>query len=55
MKTNVVNKQLHSSQPNANQLYIGRGSLFGNLFTRLPVSLAQLAMAPSQSPLSTSA
>jgi len=50
MKTNVVNKQLHSSLPNANQLHIGKGSLFGNLFTHLPLSLAQFGNSPVQVP-----
>ena len=37
MTTTVVNKRAPSFKPNANQRYIGRGSLFGNPFTHLPL------------------
>jgi len=38
MKTTVVNKRAPGFKPNANQRYIGRGSLFGNPFTHLPLN-----------------
>ena len=38
MTTTVVNKRARGFRPNANQRYIGRGSLFGNPFTHLPLS-----------------
>ena len=50
MTTTVVNKRASGFKPNANQRYIGRGSLFGNPFTHLPLSFAQLAIARSKSP-----
>ncbi len=38
MTAAVVNKRARGFKPNANQRYIGRGSLFGNPFTHLPLS-----------------
>lgn len=38
MTTMVVNERSPGFRPNANQRYIGRGSLFGNPFTHLPLS-----------------
>jgi hypothetical protein len=37
MTATVVNKRARGFKPNANQRYIGRGSLFGNPFTHLPL------------------
>ena len=50
MTSTVVNKRARGFKPDANQRYIGRGSLFGNPFTHLPLSFAQLAIARSKSP-----
>jgi hypothetical protein len=36
--TSVVNKRAPGFKPNANQRYIGRGSIWGNPFTHLPPS-----------------
>ena len=36
--TTVINKRARSFEPNANQRYIGRGSIWGNPFTHLPLS-----------------
>ena len=38
MTTTVVNKRAPGFKPNANQRYIGRGSIWGNPFTHLPLS-----------------
>jgi hypothetical protein len=38
MTSTVVNKKGPGFKPNANQRYIGRGSLWGNPFTHLPLS-----------------
>ena len=38
MTSTVVNKRARGFKPDANQRYIGRGSLFGNPFTHLPLS-----------------
>jgi hypothetical protein len=38
MTAAVVDKRASSFKPNANQRYIGRGSLFGDPFTHLPLS-----------------
>jgi hypothetical protein len=38
MTAAVVNKRARGFKPNANHRYIGRGSLFGNPFTHLPLS-----------------
>ena len=37
MTTTIINKRARGFKPNANQRYIGRGSLFGNPFTPLPL------------------
>jgi hypothetical protein len=39
--TTVINKRSPGFKPNANQRYIGRGSLWGNPFTHLPLSRAK--------------
>lgn len=36
--TTVVNKRARGFKPNANQRYIGRGCIWGNPFTHLPLS-----------------
>ena len=41
MTTTVINKRSPGFKPNANQRYIGRGSLWGNPFTHLPLSRAK--------------
>ena len=38
MTTTVVNKRARGFKPNVNQRYIGRGSIWGNPFTHLPLS-----------------
>ena len=38
MTASVVNKRASGFKPNANQRYIGRGSIWGNPFTHLPLS-----------------
>ena len=38
MKTRLLTKRAPGFKPNANQRYIGRGSLFRNPFTRLPLN-----------------
>jgi len=38
MTTTVVNKRARGLKPNAHRRYIGRGSIWGNPFTHLPLS-----------------
>ena len=38
MTAAVVDKRASSFKPNANQRYVGRGSLFGNPFTHWPLT-----------------